>query len=186
MKQETHSICPDFGTFLCQGESSRLNCDIEQEDTKKLSDNDDISIAGDYICTACHNIGWPSKKKTQGSFFIELAAWFLFFPIGIAYSIWRSSAKKKMCPVCNSKSMISIHTFRGHILRNYILHGYSIRGQKIFSQYQIEKQNTCNSLFSLRKNTKLFFRCALCNITVDPNELPYDKATCPKCSGKLE
>jgi len=82
--------------------------------------------------------------------------------------------------------MISIFTFRGHILKNYILHGYTIRGQKIFSQYQIEKQNTGNNLFSLKKNTKLFFRCALCNITVDPDELPYGKAICPKCKGKLE
>jgi len=185
MKHETPSICPDFGTVLCQGESSCLNCDIEQEDTKKLSDND-ISIAGDYICTACHYLGWPSKKKTKGSIFIEIAAWLLFFPIGIAYSIWRSTAKKKICPFCNSKSMISIYTFRGHILRNYILHGCTIRGQKFFSQYQNEKQNTGKDLFSLRKSTKLFFRCVLCNKTVDPDDLPYDTAICPKCSGKLE
>jgi len=185
MKHEIPSIYPDFGTVLCKGESSCLNCDIEQENIKNLSDND-ISIAGDYICTACHYLGWPLKKKTKGSFFIEIVGCFLFLPIKIAYSIWRSSAKNKICPVCNSKSMISIFTFRGHILKNYILHGYTIRGQKIFSQYQIEKQNTGNNLFSLKKNTKLFFRCALCNITVDPDELPYGKAICPKCKGKLE
>ena len=185
MKHDTSSNYPDFVTALCKGESSCLNCDFEQEDTKKLSDND-ISIAGDYICTACHYLGWPLKKKTRGSFILEIVGWFLFFPIGIAYSIWRSSAKNKICPVCNSKSMISIFTFRGHILKNYILHGYTIRGQKIFSQYQIQKQNSGNRIFSLKKNTKLFFRCALCNITVDADDLPYDKAICPKCSGKLE
>ena len=185
MKHEKPSICPECGAVLCQGESSCQHCDIKQEDTKKLSDND-ISIAGDYICTACHYSGRPSKKKTQGSIFIEIAAWLLFFPIGIAYSIWRSTAKKKICPVCNSESMISIYTLRGHTLRNYILHDYTIRGQKLFPQYQNEKQNNGNDIFSLRKKTKLIFRCVRCNKIVNPDELPYDKAICPKCSGKLE
>ena len=185
MKHETTSIYPDFGTVLCEGESSCLNCDNEQEDTKNLSDNA-ISVAGDYICTACHYLGRPFKQKTNGLLFKDIVGWFLFFPIRITYSIWRSSAKNKICPVCNSKSMISIFSFRGHILRNYILHDYTVRGQKFSSHYQIEKQNTGNNLFSLKKNTKLFFRCVLCNISVDADELPYDKAICPKCGGKLE
>jgi hypothetical protein len=183
MEHENPPICPECGTVLSQGESCCQNCILEQEDTKKLSDND-IPIAGDYICTDCHNLGWPSRKKTQGSIYIEIAAWLIFFPIGIAYSIWRSTSKKKICPVCKSESMISVYTLRGHILRKYILQGYTVRGHKLFSQYQNEKQNNSNDIFSLGKKPELIFRCVLCNKIIEPDELPYDKAICPECSGK--
>ena len=58
-----------------------------------------------YICTNCGYEGEP-VSYTPGSFLIELALWICFIVPGLIYSIWRISARKKVCPECKSPHMI--------------------------------------------------------------------------------
>jgi len=60
-----------------------------------------------YICTNCGYEGNP-VSYTPGSFWLELALWIFFILPGLIYSIWRLSARKKVCPKCKSPNMILI------------------------------------------------------------------------------
>lgn len=57
------------------------------------------------FCTSCGHIGKP-KKKTPGSFFTELLLWILFIFPGLIYSIWRLTARKKVCSNCGHPTVI--------------------------------------------------------------------------------
>ena len=68
-----------------------------------------------YICTNCGYEGEP-VSYTPGSFWIELALWICFVVPGLIYSIWRLSARKKVCPECKSPYMIPLDTPMGEKL----------------------------------------------------------------------
>lgn len=65
----------------------------------------------DWVCIDCRMIGKP-KYYTPGSIFIELVLWCLIIP-GLIYTLWRHSAKKKMCRYCGSFELVSPTTPRG-------------------------------------------------------------------------
>ncbi len=64
------------------------------------------------ICTNCHTIGKPINY-TPGSFLVECALWLLFIVPGVLYSLWRISARKKVCAECRAPNMISEQSNRG-------------------------------------------------------------------------
>ncbi|HMJ88465.1 MAG TPA: hypothetical protein VK530_01545, partial [Candidatus Acidoferrum sp.] len=51
-----------------------------------------------------------------GSIAIELVLWLLFCLPGIIYSVWRLTARKKVCPVCNSDALVPENSPRGRQL----------------------------------------------------------------------
>lgn len=59
----------------------------------------------EIVCITCGSYGQP-KKKTNGSFLLEIGLWCLFFIPGIIYSIWRISTRYKACSVCGSRSIV--------------------------------------------------------------------------------
>lgn len=61
------------------------------------------------LCLDCYYTG---KGKTPGSFLIEVFLWFLFFPIGLIYTIYRYKKKNKVCPDCGSKETIPSNSKR--------------------------------------------------------------------------
>ena len=52
-----------------------------------------------YTCTNCKE-QTNGKKITSGSFLIEVLLWVVFFPVGILYSMYRLSSRKKVCGEC--------------------------------------------------------------------------------------
>jgi len=65
----------------------------------------------EVICTLCGHVGMP-KKLTKGSFAVELLLW-LFFGIGILYSIWRLSTREMVCASCSRIQIIPVDSPRG-------------------------------------------------------------------------
>ena len=65
------------------------------------------------ICVNCHYVG---KGKVPGSFLVELMLWLAFLLPGLAYSCWRITSKKNLCPECDSRSMIPADTPKGKLL----------------------------------------------------------------------
>jgi len=59
------------------------------------------------VCTQCGTVAVP-KKKTPGYFALELLLYFLLVVPGIAYTAWRISNKKNVCPACSAESMIPV------------------------------------------------------------------------------
>ena len=77
-------------------------------------------MAVKMFCQAC-NVQMIPKKKTKGSFFIEILLWLLIFPIGIIYTLWRLCSKVKVCPSCGQENcFIPINTPAGRKLMNQI------------------------------------------------------------------
>ena len=66
-------------------------------------------MAKEMICTNC-GIRGDSKTFTPGSFFIEVILWICFIVPGVIYSIWRLTAKKKVCCACGSGPLIPTDT----------------------------------------------------------------------------
>jgi hypothetical protein len=58
-----------------------------------------------YVCTVCGFVG-PAKTITPGSFLIELVAWIVFLIPGVIYSLWRISARKRVCSGCGSQGIV--------------------------------------------------------------------------------
>lgn len=58
-------------------------------------------------CPNCSFEG-EAKTKTPGSFLIELVLWLCFLIPGLIYSIWRLSARGKVCPRCEFKNIYKI------------------------------------------------------------------------------
>ena len=67
------------------------------------------------ICPRCGSHG-PEKVVTPGSFLIELALWLFFLLPGLIYSIWRLTARKKVCSSCGADGLIPVDTPRGQQL----------------------------------------------------------------------
>ena len=52
-----------------------------------------------YYCKNCDS-NVKGKRKTPGSFLVELILWLMFILPGLIYSIWRISNKKVICERC--------------------------------------------------------------------------------------
>jgi len=55
------------------------------------------------------------RSFTPGSIGVEILLW-LFFGIGILYSVWRLSGRKIVCPTCLSPDIVHALTPRGREL----------------------------------------------------------------------
>jgi hypothetical protein len=56
-------------------------------------------------CTSCGTTGVP-KKHTPGSTLIELVLWLCLFVPGLIYSIWRLTARRKVCASCGGAQLV--------------------------------------------------------------------------------
>lgn len=61
------------------------------------------------FCRDCGAIAKP-KKKTPGSFALELVLWLLLFFPGFIYSLWRLSGRHPVCRLCGSSEIIPTHS----------------------------------------------------------------------------
>ncbi len=59
----------------------------------------------DQLCTTCLTVGRPATI-TKGSIWIEILLWILFFPAGIAYTIWRLVTRHKACAACGAQELL--------------------------------------------------------------------------------
>jgi hypothetical protein len=57
------------------------------------------------VCTQCGEVGAP-KYHTPGSILIEVILWLCLLIPGLIYSIWRHSAKRKVCRSCRGDSLV--------------------------------------------------------------------------------
>lgn len=57
------------------------------------------------VCTRCGSQGVP-RTETPGSVAVELVLWLLLIVPGIIYSVWRGSARRKVCRVCGSPEVV--------------------------------------------------------------------------------
>lgn len=68
------------------------------------------------ICTNCGQVT-NGKTAVKGNIAIEIVLWLFFIIPGIIYSLWRSSSRHKVCPVCGSTNLVPIDTPNGkHML----------------------------------------------------------------------
>lgn len=66
-----------------------------------------------FYCRHCDYHG-QQLTVTPGSFIIEIILWCFYIIPGLIYSVWRCSARKKVCPECKSEHMIPIKRKRFH------------------------------------------------------------------------
>lgn len=69
----------------------------------------------ELICTRCYAVG-QTKTKAEGSILIELVLWLCFIIPGLLYSLWRDSARKKVCSQCGCKDLVPVESPRGKML----------------------------------------------------------------------
>ncbi len=62
-------------------------------------------MADALVCTQCGTAG-RLKTETPGSFLVELALWLLFLIPGLIYSMWRLTARRKVCAACGNPTMV--------------------------------------------------------------------------------
>jgi len=65
-----------------------------------------------FICQECGEIGWP-RKIVPGSFLLEVFLYFLFVIPGLIYTVYRSSHRQEVCPVCRAR-MLPLGSAGGH------------------------------------------------------------------------
>jgi len=69
-------------------------------------------MATELACRDCGVIA-PPKSHTRGSIVIEIAGWVLFFPVGLAYSLWRLSVRREVCPCCKADRVVPLSSAAG-------------------------------------------------------------------------
>jgi len=69
-------------------------------------------MATKLACRDCGVIATP-KSHTRGSIVVEIAGWVLFFPVGLAYSLWRMSSRRKVCLCCGSDRIVPLSSPAG-------------------------------------------------------------------------
>lgn len=57
------------------------------------------------VCIQCGSVVKP-KTAVKGSFIVEVGLWCLLLVPGIIYSLWRSSSRHKVCPICRSTNLV--------------------------------------------------------------------------------
>lgn len=110
--------CPGCGAYYF-----KVNAAIESAEAEKKSEADlavkqaeekAARIAGRkerelFSGLVCRDCGAKSKRaayKTPGSIGVEVLAWLAFIIPGIIYSVWRLSAKKRVCKHCGSERLV--------------------------------------------------------------------------------
>lgn len=61
------------------------------------------------ICLDCETIT-DGKKRSGGSFAMEIFLWVFTLPLGIIYSLWRFVFKKPTCECCGSNRIVPIQS----------------------------------------------------------------------------
>ena len=97
------------------------------EPESRPSEDDSHKSAGSAVCTNCGYQG-EAGTQTPGSFLAEVALWLCFIVPGVIYSVWRLTARRKVCPQCKQPTMIPIDTPKGQELaktsaESTLLHG---------------------------------------------------------------
>lgn len=62
-----------------------------------------------YLCQQCLSFA-RGRRKTRGSFLMEVVLWLLFCVPGFIYSIWRVTTRYKVCEICQSTALIPVST----------------------------------------------------------------------------
>jgi hypothetical protein len=57
------------------------------------------------VCTMCETTDHP-KKRTKGSFGIEVVLWLAMIIPGLIYSLWRLTTTAKVCKACGSENIV--------------------------------------------------------------------------------
>lgn len=60
-------------------------------------------------CRQCGHVGVP-KLFTPGSILIELVMWICFIAPGLIYSIWRHTARRKVCALCGAREIVPLNS----------------------------------------------------------------------------
>lgn len=60
-------------------------------------------------CLTCGSTMKP-RTNTPGSLLLEIAAWLLLLVPGLIYSLWRVSARRKVCSCCGSEHIVPTHS----------------------------------------------------------------------------
>jgi hypothetical protein len=79
-----------------------------------LNKKDYLGAMGYSICTQCHAIGKPARKK-RGSGKVEFFLW-MSFPFNIPYTLWRMLTKYNVCSGCGSQNLIAEDSIIGQRL----------------------------------------------------------------------
>lgn len=69
-------------------------------------------MAAWMVCTQCESVGKP-KRRTKGSFIIEIFLWLMFIVPGILYSLWRLTTKENVCRTCGAASLVPVQSPAG-------------------------------------------------------------------------
>ena len=59
------------------------------------------------LCAGCGTVAKPASH-TPGSMLIELALWLCIVVPGLVYSLWRLSARHKVCPACGNRQLMPL------------------------------------------------------------------------------
>jgi hypothetical protein len=83
------------------------------------------------VCMQCRYFGNPVWKK-RGSSGAETVAW-LFFPLGIPYTLWRILSKRKVCKQCGGTHIVDMDSPSGEMMMNKIMgvEGVDTSDQKV-------------------------------------------------------
>lgn len=69
----------------------------------------------DMFCTRCGTVCVP-KTITPGTFALELILWLFLILPGLAYTLYRLSARHTACPICGEPHMIPTTTPRARAM----------------------------------------------------------------------
>lgn len=69
------------------------------------------------VCTTCGTQGIP-KTRVKGSIGTEIILWICCLLPGLIYSVWRLTTKEKVCPSCQSNTLVPIDSPVGRRIRN--------------------------------------------------------------------
>jgi hypothetical protein len=72
-------------------------------------------MSKELICSQCGYVG-NTKSDTPGNILIEILMYFFFIIPGLIYSIWRLSARKRVCGSCGSPNLIPVDSPMGRKL----------------------------------------------------------------------
>jgi predicted RNA-binding Zn-ribbon protein involved in translation (DUF1610 family) len=56
-------------------------------------------------CPQCGAVG-AGKRRTKGSFLVEVILWLCFIIPGLLYSLWRVSSRETVCAKCGATGII--------------------------------------------------------------------------------
>src|SRR4030067_3100668 len=70
---------------------------------------------GIFLCARCGYLG-EARMLERGGTLLELFLWLLGFVPGLIYNLWRFSTRRSVCAVCESDSLVPLHSARGREL----------------------------------------------------------------------